>query len=1317
MIRFGGKLVRCFASFSRNLTVNPLNSDNSRPTTCARNNFSSVAPLSSLSSFDLDGQIKKIDQNVRKTGRISIKDLEEILEEIRSQKHVTSSQSLLLLRCCGSLVPEESSEVRTHFAKEIWDTLNALDVPMDISHYNALLRVYLENEYLFSPIDFLEDLKSKGFEPNRVTYQRLIRRYCQQGDLDGATQILKFMQEKTLPVNEHVFNALIVGHSQANDIKSSKGILTVMKQAGLEPTSETYVTLMCCLAKHGLVDEIFSTLEECDKNNILILDKDLLEIIYNLATNSHLDRIPEILGKLQKSRGFNQDCINVILRLISKEKEDIAYEIFKVMPRTVNENGEITDTGNFLIRQLVKSSRPISKIVDICTDMKNNNFNTKAFEVAYEAGITFNTIDVMKLLYVMKENDIEIRQHFFWPVVCRANNENELVQILTEMKEKFGIESNTETLRDYIIPKLKQKNSDSIIDLLSKAGISHGTAAISTAYWTLSSNNLKETVQIMENHKAVYPIALFKNQLFSAFSKSGDVDSFVKFLNAACMNLRSKESAKQLISEVTLEVVAVSKTNKIEQVEEVLNKLLENNLGITSECAENIQTKLESQMTENISNILSKLISVDFKNKSQTQKFENMSVEELEDILEKNRFPSKTNYLKRCLINACFDTKDLGKIEQVLKDLQQTGFTIPSGAKAQLIDLYCNLERIDDALNLYTEEKSKKSDFQLDAIKTLKMADLIFKQGNSDKAIAFLIENKKESLNDEISFVYKNTVWKLLNNLAETGNADLLKKVFDVLESNNYLKPSNVVLGPLIKVHLKNDNISAAMDTFAEICEKYRSTPWKNEIACRLIQSEDAVNLQKLTDLSTTIHGEVNSLYDLVFSFIECGRIRQARKILETPGLQNRSNRISSACERYRSGGDTKSLEALVEATANINYIDRNLIFFNLLQRYQKENDPQKALNLWTKMQEENIVPTDTFLIRLSNFLKENNMEVPFAIPNTQKTAIETKDKHAKQPKKSTEAVESKKTVVQKPESKKTDKTENLPKAFEQLLKDNKLPEASLKMKEIISQNINIPNRIIKFYLNKLANNGDFKNIEEMVLSEDIKKKISFDNRLCHAYIKAGKVKEYFAKLRSDLESCKNEEEVQKQGAAFPRGGALGILEQFPDMYDEYKKLAVQYASHNIKGPMNILWIHNIVKNNIEEANTVFKQHLKDEPRLMFQKILQHARETSNEKTVSVVLASVKGSKISEGALGNIYSCALDILTKQEEVSKAMTTLNDGLKDICLENFNRTALIRLKDLCEKKGVEFPHTISDKTNSSSSSSSSSDDDIVEPKPSR
>lgn len=47
------------------------------------------------------------------------------------------------------------------------------------------------------------------------------------------------------------------------------------------------------------------------------------------------------------------------------------------------------------------------------------------------------------------------------------------------------------------------------------------------------------------------------------------------------------------------------------------------------------------------------------------------------------------------------------------------------------------------------------------------------------------------------------------------------------------------------------------------------------------------------------IHGEVNILHDLVLAFVECGRLRQARRILETPGLQARSRRLRDACERY----------------------------------------------------------------------------------------------------------------------------------------------------------------------------------------------------------------------------------------------------------------------------------------------------------------------------------------------------------------------------------------------------------------------------------
>ena len=81
--------------------------------------------------------------------------------------------------------------------------------------------------------------------------------------------------------------------------------------------------------------------------------------------------------------------------------------------------------------------------------------------------------------------------------------------------------------------------------------------------------------------------------------------------------------------------------------------------------------------------------------------------------------------------------------------------------------------------------------------------------------------------------------------------------------------------------YIFRNDLEGALKEFENCCIKYRATPFKTELAKRCIEAEDAVSLQRLTDLSTQIHGEINSLYDLMLSFLECGRLKQAKKILE----------------------------------------------------------------------------------------------------------------------------------------------------------------------------------------------------------------------------------------------------------------------------------------------------------------------------------------------------------------------------------------------------------------------------------------------------
>jgi len=77
-------------------------------------------------------------------------------------------------------------------------------------------------------------------------------------------------------------------------MESAAGILGVMQQAGLDPSADTYTTLLCGYAKKGDIDAITKTLEQCDAKDIQLLDKDYMDIIYSLAVNNHLEHVDTV---------------------------------------------------------------------------------------------------------------------------------------------------------------------------------------------------------------------------------------------------------------------------------------------------------------------------------------------------------------------------------------------------------------------------------------------------------------------------------------------------------------------------------------------------------------------------------------------------------------------------------------------------------------------------------------------------------------------------------------------------------------------------------------------------------------------------------------------------------------------------------------------------------------------------------------------------------------------------------------------------------------------------------------------------------------
>lgn len=140
-------------------------------------------------------------------------------------------------------------------------------------------------------------------------------------------------------------------------------------------------------------------------------------------------------------------------------------------------------------------------------------------------------------------------------------------------------------------------------------------------------------------------------------------------------------------------------------------------------------------------------------------------------------------------------------------------------------------------------------------------------------------------------------------------------------------------------------------------------------------------------------------------------------------------------------------------------------------------------------------------------------------------------------------------------------------------------------------------------------------------------------------------------------------------------------------------------------------FIHNDAK-----ADAIFKDHLSNAPRLMFQRVIQMARKNEDEKIVQKLIGVLTEAKVSEGAMGNVYSCLIDICAAKNNADACLKAVNDCVKAVSFENVNRTALQRAKECVENAGQKFPHKIPDKKtsnldSSSSSSSSSSDDEVT------
>ncbi|XP_026164936.1 leucine-rich PPR motif-containing protein, mitochondrial [Mastacembelus armatus] len=944
-----------------------------------------------------DWALAKMDSSVRRTGRITKTLLLRIFHDFCRTGYPSGNQALLLLRSCGSLLPEVPLEERTELAHRVWQKLQELGAHHDVSHYNALLKVYLQNEFKFSPTDFLAKMEAANVQPNRVTYQRLIAAYCQNGDIEGASTILGFMKSKDLPITEVVFSSLVTGHARAGDIESAKNILSVMQGAGIEPGPDTYVALLKAYAEKGDFDSLKKTLEAAESADCSLMDRDLMQVIFALAKTGHQQHVPEIIQRLRHESGYIPDAMNLCLSLITQGQEDIAFEVLKNFPVLQSDglNGDSPSLGNFFLRHCANMETAVEKICSYCQQLQELNLHTAPLSFTLSCALGANkTAMSLELMKIMKEQDLPIRPHYFWPLLTQHVKENNTAGVTELVKgmHQLGVSPDVETLSNYILPVFS--SMEAARQTLKDIGVPLDSEGfLSSEVRSLAVRNLGELYTVLSDPS--FPsldLGIFRSTLILGFKKSTDVETMVKITELLYKDerfCRGSSNPAEVTSYFLYNLIDSMSEGEVQAQEDKLrkyfNRLKTQNITISVNICRGIRNLLESHhVPELIKDVIALVESKDQAYNGSVSSVSHVTGSEVKVLALENKLAELKaenkpldSVLKHTIQSLCAEEN----LQHALELKQQYEEEMTAGGYATLISLCCRLDNVEEALNLKREMSRKDSSVALDASKYITLIKALSKHGRVEEAVDILKEMKEKEV--VISDSHVTMLFHTLNSLVAEGSATTIQKLQDTIFTLGLAKPSANLCSPLVTVHLESKDLSGALEAAIECQKRYKHLPRLHDIIVGLVEKGDTEQLQKAMDFVSQERGEMTMLYNLFFAFLQTGRYREARKIIETPGLRARPGRLQWFAEKCISANQMEALEQMVDMTAKLFECDRDEMYNYVLRLCKETNDWQKAETMWTKMQEENVIPRERTLRMLAEILKNNGQEVPFEVSET----------------------------------------------------------------------------------------------------------------------------------------------------------------------------------------------------------------------------------------------------------------------------------------------------------------------------------------------
>lgn len=886
---------------------------------------------------------------------------------LQDSSDLKTENTVLALHYCGKSSPSLTINQRRTLSKEIWESLS--DYSNDgICH--AYIQACIDNDESVNHVEYLCHIK---FKPNTETFKLLLESACNVGDKSLALNILEIMKKENYPADVDVFNLLVLGYSISGGYNEAKSILDMMRLARIKSTDTTNWNILRGVATFKNSSEFTNILES---NNFVFNPHCFLDVVHRLGMEDGIQNIKKLINKIERTeipRHLSKHIIDLCKQFIQREKPNIAFEIYCLLIEPLDETYGIP-----LLEEMIQFHIPNEIVVNLTKELVRRNLNPTTLQSITEFVLRNKYFEVALELF---QAFPKLKPHYFWPLLIEKAKETGQIGLFETVKimENLQVSIDTDTLYFYIVPNCDLSDPLLLINNLKQLNFTAKDVFSPILAVLLLRNNASNCMDLCKKHDLPVDGQRLLKPLINFYKKFRNFDTTILVLQRICeTNVLTTDWAGIFLLQI---VKGPKNNNDFHDYLKFLKMVRGVKLSITAAYFESIMTYLQGRIREpalikDIKNILENLVDSTKEETVHIEHPRNMNIEDLEchmvELVEKQM---DTRGVIRRLIQEHSRLENHKRLLELREIYRNSGYIETAGMKGSIMNSFIVSEKLDEALNVYSDIKKEYPNFNIDSFKIIDLANLLVKNEQFNDA-KDLLQKECANIRHAATPALERNCWRLLSSCT---NPEQLEVLFKQLIDNNLCKISNVILGPLIKIHLNSGNLEAAVEVYRQCVKRHKCTPLQLELLTRIVQREDSQEfLHEVLTLTASIHGNAAARLSLLAALAESGYERPLTKFLMENGTIP-SKLVQARCDRWITENKLSPLITLFKSIERLpgDIMDKAIVQNAILKLYSSKQDCDSALQFYEELRNKDIEVDNEFNKNLLALLKRYNYNIP----------------------------------------------------------------------------------------------------------------------------------------------------------------------------------------------------------------------------------------------------------------------------------------------------------------------------------------------------